>query len=383
MLKFIQISDTHLGAKLSGLPDGIADKLRQASRDVLSQAFAEVQARGLDIVLMPGDLFETSGIDPAGQLRFVYQLAEGVSPVPVVIAPGNHDPYGDSSPYVSESAPGNVVLFKQPGFATLSTPVGQVTGRAYQEGEGYQSLDWAALPSPPPEPRLLLLHASLLHSADGRYHSRTIVPATQEALQNSGYAYTALGHYHNFHEYTHRSALAFAAYGGCPQGLGWDEPGSKGYLIGRLEAGGAELEFVAAARHTFSHHAINLPPEYSGDSAERTAGMLKSAASSASEAGLLSLALSGRWAASQRDELEELLAQVAGSVMHMRQPDLSGVTFAPELVAPGESELLDAFLQLCQEGAGAGGGDQQAWELARYLGHRLLSGQGLPEELAQ
>ena len=383
MLKFLQISDTHLGAKLSGLPAEIANALRQATRDVLTQAFGEVQARGLDLVLMPGDLFEASGIDPCAQLRFIYQLADSVSPVPVVIAPGNHDPYGGSSPYSAETAPGNVVLFKQPGFTSLMTPAGQVTGRAYQEGESYQNLAWAESPSPPPEPRLLLLHASLLHSADGRYHSRAIVPTTQEALQNFGYAYTALGHYHKFHEYTHHGSLAFAAYSGCPQGLGWDEPGAKGYLIGRLEAGGAELEFVAAARHTFSHHVVNLPPEYSGDCAERTARMLESAAGSAGGTGLLSLALDGRWAASRRDELEGLLLQVSSQVMHLRQPDLSGVTFAPKLVAEGESELLDAFLQLCRDGAAAGDTDQQAWELARYLGHRLLSSQGLPEELSQ
>lgn len=359
MLKFLQISDTHLGAKLTGLPEDVADKLRQATRDVTAQAFAEVQARGLDMVLMPGDLFEASGIDPASQLRFIYQLAESVAPVPVVIAPGNHDPYGDSSPYLTESAPGNVVLFTQPGFTTLSTPVGQISGRAYQEGEGYQSLNWAELPSPPPEPRLLVLHASILHAADGR-HTKAVVPTTQKALQDCGYAYCAVGHYHNFHKYTHNNALAFAAYSGCPQGLGWDEPGAKGYVIGRLDAGGAELEFVPAARHVFSQHKIDLPPEFVGDCLARAGDLLNTAASSAGDQGLLQLALRGRWPAAKRDGLEALVEQVSGKVLHMRAADLSGITFAPELVAPGESELLDAFLQACQQGADAGVEDPAA-----------------------
>lgn len=388
-LRFLQIGDTHLGAPLTGLPGNIADGLRQSVREALREAFRDAAALPVDVVLMPGDVFEQDGLDPAGQLRFVYELAEGIAPIPVVIAPGNHDSYSPQSPYATEPQPANVALFSTPYFSALETRAGMVVGRATQAGESAGAVDWSKLPTPPPAPGLLMLHASVLHAEDGRRHEQAIAPVSQQALEQCGYAYIALGHFHTYKQFQRssvkgriQSGLAFGAYAGCPQGQGWDEPGPKGYLVGQLAGDGATLEFKPSAQHIFVRRKLALPPEYAHDALQQLERSLLSMADELDRSDLFELTLAGRWPQLWRPELEALTAKALRTAWHARPAEFSSVQFTPPLIGAGESDVLDKFLNRCDDAISQGGGEEEAWRLARYLGHRLLSGQGLPGEVA-
>lgn len=384
-LRFLQLSDLHLGRQLSGLPDDTAAGLREAVREVVRSAFATVREQGVELVLMPGDLYEQDGEDPAAQLRFIYQQAAQVAPVPVVIAPGNHDAYSPDSPYATEQRPENVALFTSPHFTAIETRAGTVVGRAYQAGEASGALEWTSVPQPPPEPGLLVLHASLLHAGDNRHHQRAIVPTALDNLLKSGYAYAALGHYHNFQPFQRQGATrAAAAYAGCPQGLGWDEPGGKGYLLGTLEPDGAELKFVRAARHEWKQRRLQLPPEYMDDRYERLDAALAELRDGIEPVDLLELKVSGAWPDAERSGLTKRLEELLGFAWHSRALDLSAVSLVPELAPADSSDVLADFLARCEAGVSASEDETeaQAWQLARRLGHRLLSGLELPGEVA-
>lgn len=388
-LRFIQIGDTHLGAALTGLPAEIASSLREAVREVMRDAFKRAAALPADIVLMPGDLFEQEGIEPEQQLRFVYELAGGIAPIPVAIIPGNHDAIAPNSPYLAVPAPGNVSLYTAPGFSAIETKAGAVVGRGALAGEGVNAVDWSRLPQPAPGPGILLLHASVLHAEDGRRHERMIAPVSQQALEQFGYAYIALGHYHRFREFRRQAEFGraaagalFAAYAGCPQGQGWDEPGAKGYLVGELTEQGAKLDFIAAARHTVIQRKVTLPHEYASDALEVLERELLAVALDLGAQDMLDLQLAGRWPQTWRSELEQYVAKTMRKAWCARPVDYSRIQFTPPLISPGESEIVDRFLDRCDAAVASGGEDEEAWRLARYLGHRLLSGQGLPGEVA-
>jgi hypothetical protein len=382
-LRFVQIGDAHLGAALAGLPTAVADELREAARQALRDAFAKARELQVDLVLMPGDLFEINGVDPAAQVRFIYAQAERLEPTPVVIAPGNHDPYGPETPYAAINPPPNVVLFTAPELALVETRAGMVAGRAYVAGRRADEVDWAAL-AQPPAGCVLVLHASVLRAQDGRKHTETIVPVSPEALAQSGFAYSALGHYHDYREFARGPAggPSYAAYAGCPQGLGWDEPGAKGYLIGELGDDGARLEFVTAASHVFQRKELTLPPEYAEDAPRRLETAIAALKGDLDSGDLLDLRVRGRWPELRRDELEAVAKDLAKRVWHMRAMDWGEVDFTPPLVERGKSEAVNRFLDNCDERTGEGGADGAAWELARYMGHRLLSGRALPDEVA-
>jgi len=385
-LQFLQLGDAHLGAALTGLPTPVADALRLASRQAVTDAFAEVSRRKLQLVLLPGDLFEQDGVDPASQLRFIYELADGVAPVPVVIAPGNHDSYHQQSAYFTEKPPRNVILFTSPALTAVETSAGSIVARAVQSGEGSSALNWSQLPAPA-APRLLVLHAALLQAADDRRHRDAIVPVTVDALRRSGFAYTALGHYHRYQSFSrdeksNGGGPALAAYSGCPQGLGFDEPGPKGYLLGKLDDNGAQLEFIPSARHSFVRHKLVLPPEYARDMLGRLENLLEDAKAATGPEGVLDLEISGRWPLARRDELLVRVDRLRDALFYCRPLEWNRVEFSPPLVPRGQSAVLDEFLERCDLHISTGGPDTAAWQLAQYLGHRLLSGHGLPGEVA-
>jgi DNA repair exonuclease SbcCD nuclease subunit len=387
-VRFLQIGDTHLGAALTSLPEDLAQQLRQAVRDIVAEAFATASRENAALVLLPGDLFEQDGSEPAAQLRFIYEQAETVAPAPVVITPGNHDSYHSDSPYATTAVPGNVVLFTSSELTMVKTPVARVIGRAVQAGERSSALQWSQAPRGADGLSVLVLHASVLGAGDGRLRRNTVVPMTQQQLTHTGYAYTAVGHYHRFQAWQRpNQELACAAYAGCPQGLGWDEPGERGYLLGELEQAGARLTFKPADRHRWHRRTITLPPEYLADADARLIADVQAVYDELKPADLLELSVQGRWPEAQRERLQELFTEVKGQVLYARPVDWSAVDFFPPLVERGASEAVDEFLTRCEQGLAALDEDadeteRRAWRLARYLGLRMLSGQGLPGEVA-
>ncbi|MCB1221280.1 MAG: metallophosphoesterase [Planctomycetales bacterium] len=383
-LVFMQLSDLHLGARLVNLPGEIAEHLRNSTREIVIEAFEAAKAENADLILMPGDLYDHNGIDASGQLHFIYELAASMASTPVVIAPGNHDPYSIESPYATIAAPSNVSLFTSNEFTTIRTSVCPVAGRAFRSGEYGSMIDWSSLPPAPSGPSVLMMHASVMNAGDGRHRESVMLPVTTTALEQSGYSFCSLGHYHTFQRFSRQSdGPAYAAYGGCPQGLGWDETGGRGFVIGRLREVGAELEYREASRHTWQRHPLQLPPWQGGESWLRLEQRLESIAEQLGEKDLLRLDIKGRWPATEKEGLRERINGLLSKAWHATDIDWSATAFTPPLAPRGVSPLLDEFLDTCEKHVDESSeeGIKEAWRLARYLGHRLLSGQGLPEEL--
>jgi DNA repair exonuclease SbcCD nuclease subunit len=110
VIRFLQISDLHLGRPFGWLPpDKRADR-RSDQRRALDLAVRQAIERGAHAILVPGDLFDLDYVD-ADTLTFAVH-AFGVNGCPpVFIAPGNHDPCSTTSPYW------NPALLQARGFA--------------------------------------------------------------------------------------------------------------------------------------------------------------------------------------------------------------------------------------------------------------------------
>lgn len=240
MFKFIHAADLHLDSPFAGLPADQAAQRRQELRDLTGRLADYVQAEGVDLVLLAGDLFEsgTPYRDTCEQLRrALAQMA-----VPVFIAPGNHDFYGPDSPWQTVSWPENVYIFKKNAIETVEVPGLNITvsGAAFigpEQGTGLLA-GFAA-------PRDGRVHLGVLHGevepAEARYD-----PIRREEITASGLQYLALGHIHR------RGALrcggTVCAWPGCPQGRGFDETGAKGFCQGVVsDDGQMDLTFIPFA----------------------------------------------------------------------------------------------------------------------------------------
>src|SRR5262245_2501427 len=123
LARFLQVSDLHLGAPFRWLPAGRREARRRDQRTVLERAVRQAIERGVDAILFPGDLFDQEGTD-AATLAFALGAFDVPGCPPVLIAPGNHDPFSEQSLCWSERLlkargmrwPAHVQVYTTPSF---------------------------------------------------------------------------------------------------------------------------------------------------------------------------------------------------------------------------------------------------------------------------
>ena len=113
-MKLVVFSDLHLDSQFSwlGLDSARARRRRQALRDTLDRIVQLVQTEGADALLCGGDLYETARFTP-DTVRFVSRAFDRLHPVPVFLAPGNHDWLGLQSLYDQAEWSPNVHVFPE------------------------------------------------------------------------------------------------------------------------------------------------------------------------------------------------------------------------------------------------------------------------------
>ena len=122
MLKILHTGDFHLDSPFTGvdLPTGerLRDELRKIFIDVVELA------GGHDLMLIAGDLFDCGYVSPETLTLVRDSLAAYGKPV--VIAPGNHDPYSTGSIWTATAWPENVYIFDTDELSTFRFNIGEV-----------------------------------------------------------------------------------------------------------------------------------------------------------------------------------------------------------------------------------------------------------------
>ncbi len=244
MFKFIHAADFHLDSAFGALSERQAAERRRESRELGFRLANYVVNHGVGLVLLAGDLFESSSaFRETGE-----QLAEalGQMRVPVFIAPGNHD-WSGGSVWDTVDWPENVHIFRESAMTAVEVPdLGAVVhGAAFIAPEQADSL-LAGFTAPEDGK----VHIGLLHGevdpAEHRYD-----PIRREEIAASGLHYLALGHIHKRTEPLTAGRTLYA-WPGCPEGRGFDELGEKGFCEGTVsEDGAVKLTFVPFARHRY------------------------------------------------------------------------------------------------------------------------------------
>lgn len=223
-LKILHSADWHLDSLFGGFEGDDREFLRQESHRIPGLAAELCRREHCDLMLLSGDLF-----DGAYTAESLTELREalGYAGVPVLIAPGNHDPLGGDSPWEREKFPENVHIFPA-GMSHFDFP--ELDARVY--GAGYTGT------SCPP------LLDGFRAETDFRYrigvfHGDAVTPnspycsVTGTQVRESGLTYLALGHIHRADGF--RAGQTLCAWPGCPMGRGWDETGEKGVLLVTLD----------------------------------------------------------------------------------------------------------------------------------------------------
>ncbi len=246
-VRLVQFSDLHLGAGLGGgklaLPQAKAEKRRAEQRACLTRLAAHVRDTRPAALLIPGDLFDTGEPD-VDDLNFAINVLNSVAPVPVFVAPGNHDAYAPSSCYNPHSAlyqnrgsgpkwGNHIRIFAAERFEPFPVPghpAVSVTGAAFHRHMPEGARPLADLPRAPQNGvRILLFHGSLQDYPRAGADTE-VLPFNAAELDRAGYSYAAVGHYHCGGAIATDRGRLLGAYAGAPFALSLGDEGAGFWL---------------------------------------------------------------------------------------------------------------------------------------------------------
>lgn len=271
-IRFLQISDVHVDSELThsrlSWPNEKREQRIAEINGSVARAMNLARERQVDMVLVPGDLWDDEEVSQKSLHQLVEAFAS-IAPIPVFIAPGNHDFCSPSSMYSRSMLlargmrqwSGNVHIFDSPEFTPRFHPERPelvIVGRAFVENVMIsERLLGKPVERPPAEISLLLFHGSL----DGYVREgagKITAPFSREELLRQNFSYAALGHYHHYQEIRDDAGCIRAAYAGSTAGRTLNEEGPRFVLIGTVGRNGLEGELEKVEIDPRRLHALEL-----------------------------------------------------------------------------------------------------------------------------
>ncbi|MCC8121292.1 MAG: DNA repair exonuclease [Oscillospiraceae bacterium] len=260
-MRIIHGADFHLDAPFDGLSPQQAAQRRAEQRQLLERLASLAQDFQAQAVLLAGDLLDGERV----YAETVETLTDilGRIEIPVLIAPGNHDPFTSVSPYARTPWPDNVTIFSSgtPRGVKLPGCGAVVYGAAFTAPHQEESLLKGFSAPDDDLVHLMVLHGQVNGTPEGGYN-----PIDEEEITASNLDYLALGHVHQYSGLCRSGAVPWA-YCGCPEGRGFDELGLKGVLCIQVEKGHApQVEFVPLCARQYRILRLPVTPEDSEES---------------------------------------------------------------------------------------------------------------------
>lgn len=243
-MKLVLFSDLHLDSHFAwlGSSQQAARTRRQALRETLLRICDLVSEVKADALLCGGDLYEHERVsmDTAQFLRAAFAHLD---PIPVYLAPGNHDWFGPQSLYYRLAWSPNVHVFHGDRLEPITVANGLTL--------------WGAAHCAPANTDGLLdhfrvdrggVHLALFHGSEQGWFSEqgegklAPAPFSAEQIEHAGLHHALLGHYHRPRDASRHT------YPGNPDPLSFGEDGERGAVEFSVHADGT----VTRVRHRVS-----------------------------------------------------------------------------------------------------------------------------------
>lgn len=258
MIKILHTADLHLDSPFSGVSLATGEELRRKLRDCFCRIVAMAKDGGYDAIFAAGDIFDCGFVSPETVTLVRDAFADFARPV--IIAPGNHDPYLPGSIWAVTQWSDNVYIFKTDRLSFFDIEIGGAPVRVWGWGFMSDRLDSSPLSEgiETPAGRIGLICAH----ADTASPISKYAPSPLSLFAKGGCAYAALGHIHNPPEPA-VSGLTLVAYSGFPEGRSFDEPHFGGVLSVSIPEDGAvpTLEKISVGSHRYESLSVDVTGE--------------------------------------------------------------------------------------------------------------------------
>lgn len=229
MLKILHTGDIHLDSPFARLDARRAEIRRMELRDTFSSLITYACEKGVDVLLIAGDLFDRDFVtrETISFLQKEFARFEN----PIVISPGNHDCCSPESIWMKKLFPENVHVFTTEDVQCFSLEKCDVYGYAFTAPERRICPLQNHSVQNPDRINLLCAHGDL------GVPLSPYCPISRGDLRAFGADYAALGHIHNPAAIEHCDGVVFG-YCGCLEGRAPDETGPKGATLVEIEKNG-------------------------------------------------------------------------------------------------------------------------------------------------
>jgi exonuclease SbcD len=252
-VRLLLFSDLHLETGFGWTSTEIGRARRRALRDCLRAITSLAVTLRVDALCCAGDLYEQDRFRPDTG-HFLRECFAAVGPIPVFVAPGNHDWLGPASIYRQTQWTPNVHLFEEDRLTPVPLADGfTLWGAAHHSPanargflDGFR-VDRAGV-------NLALFHGSeqggfAVEDPDKVPHA----PFRAEQIHQSGLHHALLGHFHKPRD------AADHTYPGNPEPLSFGETGDRGAVLITVDAeGGVSRERHRVAVTEVSDVPVNL-----------------------------------------------------------------------------------------------------------------------------
>ena len=251
MLKILHTGDLHLDSPLSSLDFSVAEKIRDEQRHAFEKMMRYAIENDIDMVLIAGDLFDGKYISANTKELAVSLFSEFKKPI--IIAPGNHDPYSLVPFYRSDALPKNVFVFSSEELQRFDFDELDVSVFGYAfvtpslEHSPLASYTFAIMGN---RIRLLCAHA------DTTAPVSKYAPVSVSDIERFDFDYAALGHVHNPPQI--ESKKTPINYCGFLFGRSFDELGDGGAYVVSVDGEQASAERVKFSEHCFLREELDV-----------------------------------------------------------------------------------------------------------------------------
>jgi DNA repair exonuclease SbcCD nuclease subunit len=270
-MRLLVFADLHLDTPFAWAEPDVARARRRALRECLTRIVALAAQLEVDALCCAGDLYEQQRFTP-DTMAFLRSAFASVHPLPVVLAPGNHDWLGPASLYRQVAWSDNVHLFGQP------------TLLPYELADGF-TIWGAAHCAPAHTPGFFDqgfhvtgsgVHIGLFHGSEqggfAAQGERKVLhaPFRAEQVGAAGLHHALVGHFHTPYD------GPLHTYPGNPEPLTFGETGDRGaVLITVDEQGRVQRERHRVAVSDVSDVVVDLTGVvHSGEIRDRVAAVL-------------------------------------------------------------------------------------------------------------
>jgi len=365
----LHTGDIHLGIKLSGLGRS-ADKVRAAVKDAFARMIDICLNSDVDAFVIAGDLFDSNRVSKPLWDFAIREIAR-LEHIPAIVIPGTHDCLDDNSIWDSiESSeyPENLHIFNDSEKTKFVFPDLGLSFYARPNGSprATESPLTGLHPESSPGYHIALAHGSL--QIPGK-SSPDDWPISLDQIENSGFDYIALGHWHSYLQAP--TIKVPAVYSGSPEPLSFKHKDAGWAAMVEFDEGNVKIEKFQIGRLEFK------TIEFPGESYKYTLELEREISKHVGENRLLKVLLTGIFPSDGYIDFERLQMNMEDQFLYLSVVDRS--TSIPEDLAKlsfPETTILGQYIKLLSEETAQDQNPERA-EMLRdslKLGYALLSG---------